>query len=75
MLNDVLIKSLDNYDSVEKQLLIATRRINQMTKTINAQSKKLATLERQLQKEQVEKQEIERDYTHIVELVQELHVV
>ncbi|MBT4963985.1 MAG: hypothetical protein HOI53_04615 [Francisellaceae bacterium] len=75
MLNDVLIKSLDNYDSVEKQLLISTKRINQMTKTINAQAKKLATLERQLQKEQVEKQEIQRDYTHIVELVQELHVV
>lgn len=59
-------------ESVEKQLLNATRKINQMSQTINDQAKKLALLEQRLEKEQEEKQEFERDYTHIVELFEEL---
>lgn len=72
MSGEIVNQSVNNHESVEKQLLSATRKINQMSKTINDQAKRLAILERRLEKEQEEKNEFERDYTHIVELFEEL---
>lgn len=75
MSHNLIDQKLEEFESVERQLIDASKKINQMSKTIDAQAKKLAALELQLQKEQIEKQEIQRDYCHVVDLVQELRAV
>ena len=75
MSQNLIDQKLEEFESVERQLIDASKKINQMSKTIDAQAKKLAALELQLQKEQIEKQEIQRDYCHVVDLVQELRAV
>ena len=74
MPTDAFVKSVSKSDSVEKKLYSANEQISKMTQTIDDQAQKLADLEQQLKKELFEKQEIQRDYRHVVELFQELRV-